>query len=221
MKRFIALSLLSLCLVGCGNQQTSDTATTHKDEVVEQQTEQTTSKEEQKSNYPTVVVISTEIGQPVGDRTADNVGQENGDYFAIGSDIVACVDYDNIHVTAQLTNTTDKLLNTSAMAWSAEMEDGYKLDLFQDGMGVGLLYSGTLDQQIQSGSTVTVEFDIYKKKDVKGDKVLLTYRDVNYGEEYSEMVKLAFSGASEEECKNVFPEFFDNNLLQKFEIPLN
>lgn len=229
MKKFIAIPLLCLCLVGCGNQPSSVITDSPKNEVVDKQTsspevkedKKEEQKEEQKNEYPTAVVISTEIGQPVGDRTADNVGQENGDYFAIGSDIVPCADYDSIHVTAQLTNTAAELLNTSAVAWSAKMEDGYELGLFQDGMGLSLMYEGTLGKQIQSNSTETVEFDIYKKKDVKGNKIVLSYRDINYGDKYNEMMKMAFSGSSEEDCKKVFPEFFDDNLVQEFEIVLN
>ncbi|WP_410495000.1 hypothetical protein QTL86_12680 [Cellulosilyticum sp. ST5] len=225
MKKFIAISLFCICLVGCGNQPASDTTANPKNEVVDKQTAspevKEEQKEEQKNEYPTAVVISTEIGQPVGDRTADNVGQENGDYFAIGSDIVACADYDSIHVTAQLTNTTGELLNTSAIAWSAKMEDGYELGLFQDGVGIGIMNEGTLSKQIQANSTETFEFDIYKKKDVTGSKIILNYRDINYGDKYNEMMKMAFSGSSEEDCKKVCPEFFDDNLVQQFEIALN
>lgn len=224
MKKIIAISLSCLCLVGCGNQPTSDTSAISKNEVIDKETSspelKEEKKEEQKNEYPTLVVISTEISQPIGDRTADNVGQENGDYFAIGSDIVACADYDSIHVTAQLTNTTGELLNTSATAWSATMEDGYELGLFQDGVGVGIMNDGTLGKQIQSNSTETFEFDIYKKKDVVGNKIILSYRDINYGDKYNEMMKMAFSGSSEEDCKKVCPEFFDESIVQEFEIAL-
>lgn len=233
MKKALIILGLSISLTGCGNS-TSTNKTTESTGQVEstkptQEIETETNKiqdvqnkpiEEVKNEYPTQITVSTEVATPIGDRTADNVSEDNGDYFAIGSDIVPCSDYDCIHVKAILTNTREELLNTSAVAWSAAMEDGYELELFQNGTGVGFMNDGDLGRQIQAGSSDTFEFDIYKKKDIKGDKIILKYWDINFDDKYSEFMSAVMGGASEEECKKNYPGFFDESMYQIIEIPL-
>lgn len=229
MKKILVLSLIALLsLTGCAGETSAPENSTEVSTNVTSEMAKDVSKEtleeptvQEESKLTNVKIISTEISEPVGDRTADNVGQENGEYFAMGSDIVKCSDYDNIHVVAELTNNRDILLKTSAGAWSAKMEDGYELGLYQDGAGVNLLYEGDLGKQIQAGSSETVEFDILKEKSVKGDKIILNYTDINYDDTYTEFFQKALSGTSEAELKKDYPQFFDENLHYTFEIPLN
>lgn len=228
MKKILLLMCLSLSLVGCNNVETKDN-TTQSDlttqetmsEGVEKEVEASEETSNTENKLTTIKIISTEVSEPLGDRTADNYADENGEYFAIGSDIVKCSDYDNIHVVAELTNNRENLLKTSAIAWSAKMEDGYNLELFQNGIGIGMMNDGDLGKQIQSGSSVTVEFDILKEKTIKGNKIILTYTDINYDDTYTEFFQKALSGSSEEELQKEYPQFFDESLHYNFEIPLN
>lgn len=229
MKKILVLSLIALlAFTGCSggsNNSTSDKKNievsadqSSSNEIEEINKESETQQEDRPTN---VKIISTKISIPIGDRTADNVSDENGDFFAIGSDIVKCSDYDNVHVIAELTNNRDILYETSALAWSAKMDDGYELGIFQDGSSVGLMNKGDLDKQIQGGSSVTVEFDILKEKSLNGDKVILTYWDVDHGEQFDKFMGSAMSGESEEKIKKEFPQYFDESLYYTFEIPFN
>ena len=140
------------------------------------------------------------------------VGQENSEYFAIGSDIVKCSDYINVHIVVELTNNREELFTTNLMAWSAEMEDGYKLNFNSNN------YS---DVQIQSGSTAKVELDILKENTVKGDKIILTYTDINYDDTYTEFFQKALGGSTEEELRKDYPQYFDESLQHTFEVSLS
>ena len=211
MKKLALLGLIFV-LAGCSNgstqQQANETpviADTVKSEDVKQE------KAPKNDDLTSIKIVEQVISEPIGDRTADNIGQENGEYFAIGSDIVKCSDYDNVHVVVELTNNRDELFTTNIMAWSAEMEDGYSLNFNTND------YS---DIQIQSGSTAKIELDILKEKTVKGNKIILTYTDINYDDTYAEFFQKALSGATEEECRKEYPQYFDESIVHKFEIAL-
>lgn len=211
MKKLALLGLI-LALAGCSNgsvQQQANEAPVAAEAVKNEEMKQ----EEVSGNdaLTSIKILEQVVSEPVGDRTADNIGQENGEYFAIGSDIVKCSDYDNVHVVVELTNNRDELFTTNMMAWSAEMEDGYSLNINNND------YS---DIQIQSGSTAKIELDILKEKTIKGDKIILTYTDINYDDTYAEFLNKALSGATEEECRKEYPQYFDESILHKFEIAL-
>ena len=208
----LALLGLTLVLVGCSNvsaQQQGNEAPVVADAVKNDEMKQ--EEVSQNDTLTSIKIVEQVISEPVGDRTADNIGQENGEYFAIGSDIVKCSDYDNIHIVVELTNNRDELFTTNMMAWSAEMGDGYKLNFNNNN------YS---DIQIQSGSNAKIELDILKEKTIKGDKIILTYTDINYDDTYAEFFKKALSGATEEECRKEYPQYFDESIIHKFEIAL-
>ena len=221
---FIVTTLVFIIILnGCGNDSQGTAAEKVESLTISEElpatepntasnTKQDKEVDEQPRNENTTIKISTEIGEPVGDRTADNVGDEDGEYFAIGSDIVKCSDYTNIHIVAELTNNRDILLNTSMLAWSAKMEDGYELQLINN---------NNLEKQIQSGSTTMVEFDIIKEKSVKGEKVILGYWDVDFGEEFSKLYQEALGGMTEEEGKEKYPVYFDESLKYSYDIVLD
>lgn len=220
MKKILVLSLIALLsLTGCAGEthapeNSTEVSTNNSSEMAKDASKETLEEAavQEESKLTNVKIISSEVSVPVGDRTADNVGQENGEYFAIGSDIVKCSDYINAHIVVELTNNRDELFTTNSMAWSAEMEDGYKLSFNNND------YSNI---QIQSGSTANIELDILKEKSVKGDKIILNYRDINYDDTYTEFFQKALSGASEADLKKDYPQFFDESLHYTFEIPLN
>ncbi len=100
MNKKLALLGLALVMVGCSNEpvQQKESGVS----VVEDTIGNDGEKEEktlENNSLTTIKIVEQVIGEPIGDRTADNVGQENGEYFAIGSDIVKCSDYTNNSLT--------------------------------------------------------------------------------------------------------------------------
>lgn len=208
MKKIVFTAIImSLMLVGCGNNANPNTPAS-----IESLTVQEGQSNKKANEYPTLIkMVSAEVSVPIGDRTVDNVLKENGDYFAIGSGPMKCSDYDNIHVVAELTNTRDTALTISLFGWSAKMEDGSAVEID---------YTVNKDTQVEAGATATVEFDILKEKSQKGDKITLTYWDVDFGEEWIALMTEAVNGTSEEECKAKYPTYFDESLKHNIDIIL-
>lgn len=125
----------------------------------------------------TLTVVNAEKKPVVGDRTADNVGQENGEYFANGSDIVKAADYENIVATVKVDSKSDKAITFSEMGWSAVMPDGYKLeDITVEGD-----ISGQIPSNYSGESTVT----ILAKKSLNVSNLNLNYSFMDYNDEWN------------------------------------
>jgi hypothetical protein len=133
-----------------------------------------------------ITISNVKVSPVIGDRTKDNVGQANGDYFAIGSDIVKASDYEQIEVTVNIDNKSTKSIHFSGAGWIAKMPDGYELKVSQA--------KGKVDGQIASNHTGEGKLIFVKEKTIIAKNVLLTYKLMDYGDEFNEAVRKAISG---------------------------
>jgi len=149
-------------------------------------------------------VIEAKKESVVGDRTAENVGKDNGEYFADGSDIVKAADYENITITIQVDNKSNKAITFSQMGWSAVMPDGSKLDK--------ITVDGDIEGQIPSNYSGTSKILILAKKSLNISSFKLSYNLMDYNDEWNAALSdLMQNGLTEEQ----FNAKYDNKFVSK------
>lgn len=132
-----------------------------------------------------------------GDRTKDNVAEENGEYFAIGSDIVKVADYEQVELSIMIENKKDKAITFSEVGWEAKLPDGYKLE--------NITVEGKIGEQMPSNYKGEGKIVIVKEKAIKAETMQLTYNLMDYNEEWKEAIWKAVAGEmTEEQYKNKF-----------------
>jgi len=147
------------------------------------------------------LTVASKIEAIKGDRTKDDVGKENGEYIADGSDVVKAIDYKKIAISVNVKNNTDRTIPMSAFYWGAELQDGYKLNQTITG--------NQKDSQIQSKTNGKYEFYYTVKKDIKADKINLTYLWVKNEEEFKKiMADPNLSKMSEKEAKEKYKNVY-------------
>lgn len=96
-RKIIAVILTAFTFVGlvsCSNSKTHSNT----NEVVAQEINGDSNPNE-KTKDGVKLILESVTKQPVkGDRTQDNVAEDNGEYFANGSDIAKAIDYEYITV---------------------------------------------------------------------------------------------------------------------------
>lgn len=200
-KKIIAIILTTFAvinLISCSNSNSNNDTK----EATAQET-----KVDSNPNEKTVdgvkFILEGATKEPVkGDRTNDNVADNNGEYFAIGSKEVKAADYEYIVVNLKIENTTDKAIALSKYGWSAKMKDGYKL---KDDTA-----SDELKGQIASHNYVEGQVKILAEKKLNVKEFELKYNLIDYTN-FDKMVSDAISGKSEDECKKKYPELFKEN----------
>jgi len=177
-----------LVVVGCGN----DNAVTNEPEKPEQ-----TASNFYKYGTPVavdnVVFTITEgaINPVKGDRTEDNYADENGEYFALGGDIVKAADYEQIEFSVIIENKSDKAIYFSEVGWEAVLPDGYKLK--------HITVEGKIGEQMPSNYTAEGKVIIIKEKAIQAGQLKLTYHYMDYNEEWQEAIWQVISGELTEE----------------------
>lgn len=231
MKKFVCLlsTLLLVTAVGCSNSDKSaseQNASAGEVKETVQTAEAAPNKGEEKTvsvkedgasgmgnpvtkNNVTITLTHLSIAPAKGDRTQDNVQDDNGEYFAIGSDIVKAADYEQLVLTVKIENNTDKALTFSEMGWSATLPDGYKIKSVKG--------EGKLRDQVASKSTGEGKLTIIREKAVNADKINLTYQLMDYNDEWRKAMPDVLSGKLDE--KGYKKKF--NPQEMKFEVPLN
>lgn len=206
-RKIIAVILTAFTFVGlvsCSNSKTDSNT----NEVVAQEINGDSNPNE-KTKDGVKLILESVTKQPVkGDRTQDNVVEDNGEYFANGSDIAKAIDYEYITVKIKIENSTDKAITLSENGWSANMEDGYRLK--------NCTLSKELKEQIASNNFIDGEVKILSQKKLNVQNFELSYNLIDYTN-FDKMVSNAISGKSENQCKRDYPELFKENYI-KFNI---
>lgn len=206
-RKIIAVILTAFTFVGlvsCSNSKTHSNT----NEVVAQEINGDSNPNE-KTKDGVKLILESVTKQPVkGDRTQDNVAEDNGEYFANGSDIAKAIDYEYITVKIKIENSTDKAITLSENGWSAKMEDGYRLK--------NCTLSKELKEQIASNNSIDGEVKILAQKKLNVQNFELSYNLIDYTN-FDKMVSDAISGKSENQCKREYPELFKENYI-KFNI---
>ncbi|MDB2161496.1 hypothetical protein [Clostridium butyricum] len=206
-RKIIAVILTAFTFVGlvsCSNSKTDSNT----NEVVAQEINGDSNPNE-KTKDGVKLILESVTKQPVkGDRTQDNVVEDNGEYFANGSDIAKAIDYEYITVKIKIENSTDKAITLSENGWSAKMEDGYRLK--------NCTLSKELKEQIASNNFIDGEVKILAQKKLNVQNFELSYNLIDYTN-FDKMVSDAISGKSENQCKREYPELFKENYI-KFNI---
>lgn len=206
-RKIIAVILTAFTFVGlvsCSNSKTDSNT----NEVVAQEINGDSNPNE-KTKDGVKLILESVTKQPVkGDRTQDNVVEDNGEYFANGSDIAKAIDYEYITVKIKIENSTDKAITLSENGWSAKMEDGYRLK--------NCTLSKELKEQIASNNFIDGEVKILAQKKLNVQNFELSYNLIDYTN-FDKMVSDAISGKSENQCKRDYPELFKENYI-KFNI---
>lgn len=206
-RKIIAVILTAFTFVGlvsCSNSKTDSNT----NEVVAQEINGDSNPNE-KTKDGVKLILESVNKQPVkGDRTQDNVVEDNGEYFANGSDIAKAIDYEYITVKIKIENSTDKAITLSENGWSAKMEDGYRLK--------NCTLSKELKEQIASNNFIDGEVKILAQKKLNVQNFELSYNLIDYTN-FDKMVSDAISGKSENQCKRDYPELFKENYI-KFNI---
>jgi hypothetical protein len=206
-RKIIAVILTAFTFVGlvsCSNSKTDSNT----NEVVAQKINGDSNLNE-KTKDGVKLILESVTKQPVkGDRTQDNVVEDNGEYFANGSDIAKAIDYEYITVKIKIENSTDKAITLSENGWSAKMEDGYRLK--------NCTLSKELKEQIASNNFIDGEVKILAQKKLNVQNFELSYNLIDYTN-FDKMVSDAISGKSENQCKREYPELFKEDYI-KFNI---
>lgn len=206
-RKIIAVILTAFTFVGgvsCRNSKTDSNT----NEVVAQEINGDSNPNE-KTKDGVKLILESVTKQPLkGDRTQDNVVEDNGEYFANGSDIAKAIDYEYITVKIKIENSTDKAITLSENGWSAKMEDGYRLK--------NCTLSKELKEQIASNNFIDGEVKILAQKKLNVQNFELSYNLIDYTN-FDKMVSDAISGKSENQCKREYPELFKENYI-KFNI---
>lgn len=208
LKKVIILlvaTVVSFSVVGCSKNNSS--TSTSKEVVNNSKQENKKEEVENKLNTKTVdgltLTINAKIEPIKGDRTKDNYGDDNGEYFAKGSDIVKASDYKNIVVEMDIKNDTNKSIKINPYNISAELQDGYELTANM---------SGKQEDQVQSNGKGKYKLSFVVKNDIKADKIKLSYLWVKNEDEFSKLMrdpnmnKLSQKEALEK-YKDIFTEF--------------
>lgn len=196
MKRLLVISLiLGLFFVGCSSEKTGNS-------TVVNTNQQNESKNESKAVGYAIgnsievdgiafTISSCQVKPIIGDRTKDNYSAKNGEYFAIGNNIVKVADYEQIEIDVKIENKTDKAITFSSVGWSAKLKDGYK---FKD-----LNVIGKIGEQFPSKYIGEGKISIIKEKAINADVLLLTYELMDYNEEWQKAIGAAIKGELTEE----------------------
>lgn len=226
MKKLGLIMLMFLFLLGCSSEPKEVTSETPNNEPVGTNDEEETEvvEEEEETSEPTgsnglghpvtvdgvtITLVDVHFSEVVGDRTEDNFAEENGEYFANGSDILKASDYEWIDISVKVENNSGQAINFSEMGWIAKLPDGYKLN--------DITATGKLKEQIPSNYTAEEKVSILKEKAIKADSMVVTYNFLDYNEEWNQAIWGAIQGTVTEE------EFNEKFTIQEidFEIQLN
>lgn len=137
----------------------------------------------------------------IGDRTAENVGQKDGEYTALGSDIIKVSDYEAVDITMHVENTSDKAITFAPYGWSAVMPDGYKLK--------NISVVGDISAQIPAGYMGDSTLKVIAQKSMNVKEFILSYDFLDYNDEYNQSLsEVLLKGMTEEEYKTKYGEKF-------------
>lgn len=130
-------------------------------------------------NGVSITVTKASLEPVIGDRTSSNVAQENGPYFANGSDIVKAADYQNVKISFKIENKSQKAYTFSAWGLKAKSQTDYELtnNIFGD---------SSADVQTDANSENEFEALFTIKKSISITSVKLTYSFLNYNSEWSD-----------------------------------
>jgi starvation-inducible outer membrane lipoprotein len=213
LNTIIFIMMASLLITGCGS--TPAKTTNNEKPNVQQTKEQKTQQQPVKQEIKNVVEkdglkfeAAATIDTVKGDRTADNVADDNGEYFANGSDIVKAADYKDVVVTVTADNKRDKTIDIGQTNWSAELSDGYKLE--QD---INLADMPE-DVQIQPNHQGSVALHFIVKKDVDTKAIKLEYTLVKDEEKFQKLISESMNGGNEEELKSKYGDSFETFELE-------
>lgn len=221
-KKIIVLlmaAVLSFSIIGCGknnnatstvnNEMTNDSK--QEDNEVEKDDGSSNEDDKKELNAQSIdglTLTANSMIEPVkGDRTKDNVADENGEYFADGSNIVKASDYKKIVVNIDIKNDTDKVVKMSKFYWGAELQDGYELNQTING--------DEEDVQVQSKSNGKYEFYFTVKNDINADKIKLSYLWIKNEDEFSKLMQDPnVATTSQEEAKEKYKDIFTSIELE-------
>ncbi|EJW14285.1 hypothetical protein M5X00_31830 [Paenibacillus alvei] len=139
----------------------------------------------------TVEVTSATLEEIKGDRTKDNYRDDNGEYFANGSNIVKAADYRNLVLKVKYTNgrKTDINFPKLPIAWTITLPGGEKekdTRLYTIGKN--------LTGKVKKNSTVEDTITLLVKKPAKKDGFVLTYSLLDYNDEFNNAINGVMSG---------------------------
>ena len=190
----IVLGISFLFLVGCGAPTTKTDAPAQKEQnTVSKNKVYVINEKATPVDGISIAVTGLRVQSPKGDRTKDNFARENGEYFADGSDIVKASDYNQIAISIEIENNTDKVINTSLSGWQAKLQDGYKLK------GLSYYKDGTITnpmeiKQVASHNNVKATLCCTIEKTISIKEIDLTYNYLDYNDEWSKAIGEAISG---------------------------
>lgn len=172
------------------------------------------------ANSVTLNKMKVTIGQVkresvVGDRTADNVGKANGDYFADGSKILKTSDYEYIVIPIKVENKSNKAMtfaptnsiNYNDMGFYAKMADGYKLE--------PIIAGDELTKQVPSNYTFSSDIRILHKKTLTVNKFTLYYLLVDYGDALNNYISEAYKIGNDKKLASKFMKKYADSYLAK------
>ncbi|MCG7406782.1 hypothetical protein MH117_05070 [Paenibacillus sp. ACRRX] len=140
----------------------------------------------------TVEVLSATLEEIMGDRTKDNFSDKNGEYFAIGSNIVKASDYRKLALKVRYFNdrkTAISFPSMSVVAWTLTLPNGVKTKQFDKFEKL----VGTVDSKSKVEETISIV--VKKPSDKEKQKYVLTYGLLNYTEEFNKVLKDYMLGA--------------------------
>lgn len=185
VKRFIGvICCLSILLCACSSQSSTPPASSVPAAPSSASTPSGSSSGpagefSQTADGMTYTITKVELQDVVGDRDANNVSAENGEYFALGTDIVKASDWKEIVVSYTIDNVTDAAFGYATLMWEGHLPDGYAVQCDSNLMDLKLM-------QVPSHGQKKEQLHIYVESSISVSELLLTYHHLDYNEQYFE-----------------------------------
>lgn len=185
MKKIICLiGCLSILLCACSSPAPSSATDDNVPASTASEPSQPTSEPEPANEAPSqtadgivYTITKVELKDVVGDRDADNYSVENGDYFAMGSDLVKSSDWKEIVVSYAIDNTTDAAFGYATIMWEGRLSDGYVVKFDSNLMDFDLM-------QVPSNGQKEVQVSAYIESSIAVSELQLTYHHLDYSEQF-------------------------------------
>ncbi len=208
MKKKIIVLILALALVSAGCSE----KVAVKDNKISQEIKTDANNENTTINIETEVdkkdetriatikgitfkIDEVEISDIIGDRDSENYAKEDGEYFALNSEILKASDYSKLVIKYTIENNSDKAIGYTDSAWEATLQDGYKINLLVDLMDLDL-------KQVQASSYKNETVEAVVEKSLAIEELKLKYNYLDYNQNYWDDFGKIFTGEMNEEQYN-------------------
>jgi hypothetical protein len=190
-----ATFVIAIFIVGCSKgSNPANASNTSTDNTKKREAKGDTSKQ---TVDGLTLSASAKIGAVKGNRSKDNVADDNGEYIADGSDIVKAADYKSIIVDIDIKNDSDRVADLSQLY--VVLQDGYKLNSTITGIEKDIQIQAKIsdryeskflvkkDIQVQAKTAGKYEFKFLLKKDIKTEKLNFNCEWIKNNDEFQKL----------------------------------